>query len=239
MAESIANCLESIATTMIMNNVHSLTELSKHDPIDTGIDPNRPPQLNPDNMSCHCVCDCIRGTPENDGVLPDAPTVDFDNDDIASITTSDYDEQNIAGDEGIEDHLIEVGDSGYIPIKTIHLALARHDRCTCHHGIGALTSADDYPFTALPSRAESPGLPLGGSMMVEVGSEEQSLASSLLSLQSRNSSVFALAGGWASHDSLAPAIGVYIFNPLILTPEPGYPLELSISDGDVSQHEVW
>lgn len=225
-----------------------MNDTSPHDPTNaiTDNDPDRPPQLNEDyfinNSATH---DRSHGLAETHSAAHQGPLIDPQDDDVASTTSSDYIKEPISSDEGPEDHLIEnhlihVGDIGYIPFHTIFQALAKHDRCTCHHGFGIPSSTDDYPFTTLPSRMGSRAPTRQGSMIVELGSEEHSLASSLLSLQSRNSSVFGLTGGWTTHDAFTgPAMGVYILNPLRLTPELAYPMELSISDDDSLHDEGW
>ncbi|WPG97410.1 Hypothetical protein R9X50_00018500 [Acrodontium crateriforme] len=49
------------------------------------------------------------------------------------------------GDEGLEDHKVEVGKHGLVSIREMYLALARHRGCTCHGGV--LPDEDDYPFS--------------------------------------------------------------------------------------------
>jgi hypothetical protein len=80
---------------------------------------------------------------------------------------------------------------------------------------------EEGPFSPFPSPDEDSSLEC--SMFVEPGSRELSMESSLATLPSRNSSVFALCGGWA--DSF------FISTPLRLTPEVPYcyPRELPLS----------
>lgn len=164
-------------------------------------------------MSRHYTCDCfIEKAFESDSIILDSSLVDRDSDFITRITSHDYGEQDVSGIAGIEDHLIEIGGLGHVSFRAVFHALPRHDRCTCDPG-----SADEYPFASLSSRPATPGLSLAGSMVVEV--------SEVQSLQSRSSSMFALAGACITHESLASSAGVYISNTLRMIRGLASPLE--------------
>lgn len=112
------------------------------------LDPQRPPQLNVNNVSCHTARCCVCGADDDaaDAAIDSGGggATDYsDPDGYDSDDRSDRGEAAVDGDEGAEGHLIEVGDFGLIPLGLIHATLARHSRCTCHHGI-------------LPSKIPSP-----------------------------------------------------------------------------------
>lgn len=77
------------------------------------------------------------------------------------------------------------------------------------------------PLSPCPSSDEE--ISPDASMIVEPGSREISMESSLATLSSRNSSVFAFSGGWAE--------SIFISIPLRLTPEVAhcYPSELDLT----------
>lgn len=207
----------------------------------------RAPQLNEANEGCHCSCPCARGDVSGDAnhAGGDVGTsVDMNeglNDDYhvaRSDASSEYGDEAVKHDEGVEEHLIEVGDFGYIPIGQIMRSLAQHNRCTCHHGIGILPNEDDYPFTTFNSPAASGFLTPGdsSSMIVEGASSsgDQSMASSqVLSISSRGSSLLEAMGA-----GFAP---VPIFRPLSLTPEVAfvYPIDVDISLGGFAEFDMW
>jgi len=85
--------------------------------------------------------------------------------------------ESIDGDEGAEDHLIEVGDLGMVPIRSVLRSLARHRRCICDSG--ALPPPnDDCPWTTLATPAGSEAGTPFSSLIVEVGSSLPSMSSS-------------------------------------------------------------
>ena len=166
----------------------------------------------------------------NDGVH-----AEFEFADDASIGA----ERSVNGDEGPEDHLIEVGDLGMVPIRTVMRSLARHGRCTCHSGV--IPSADDYPFSLTSSRNNS-GIFSQHSMTVEVGSSPPSMSSSCVSFGHYSSSSASLPGvfdfltGGACDEDIAffPLPFNFIRPPIWLSPtlecQTHYPPDLSESD---------
>ncbi|KAF2172499.1 hypothetical protein M409DRAFT_17733 [Zasmidium cellare ATCC 36951] len=210
----------------------------------------RAPQLNEANDSSHCSCPCARGAANGDGneaggdvgaAMDLNRTLNGEYEVAASDTSSDYGDEATKHDEGVEEHLIEVGDFGLIPLNQIMRSLAQHHRCTCHHGIGIgiLPHEDDYPYTTFNSPAASGLLTPGdsASMIVEASSgssSDQSMASSqVLSISSRGSSLLEAMGG-----AFAP---VPIFRPLSLTPEFPimYRIDIDISEVDFTEFDMW
>ncbi|KAK4507840.1 hypothetical protein PRZ48_001575 [Zasmidium cellare] len=202
----------------------------------------RAPQLNEANDSCHCSCPCARGDTDQAG--GDAGTSVDLNEHLdngygaaASDASSDFGDEAAKHDEGVEEHSIEVGDFGFIPIAQIMRSLAQHNRCTCHHhGIGILPHEDDYPYTSYSSPATSGFLTQGdsASMIVEAAnsSGDQSMASSqVLSISSRGSSSLLAAMG----TGFGP---VPIFRPLSLTPET-FVYNIDISEVNFPEFDMW
>ena len=51
---------------------------------------------------------------------------------VSGATNAGHDSATIEGDEGIEDHKLWIENTGFVSIRAFNLALARHERCTCH-----------------------------------------------------------------------------------------------------------
>lgn len=130
--------------------------------------------------------------------------------------------RSVNGDEGAEDHLIEVGDLGLVPIRTIMMSLARHGRCTCH---GVIPHVENYPFSMMTSPTDSGIATPYGSMIVEIGSSHGSMNSPGL-LGHRNGSSPGLSGlfefmtgGACDEDLASPPLPLHFTRPPIwLTP---------------------
>ena len=107
---------------------------AEHEPspqIPPAVDSDRSPQLN--KVVCRCRSGCACASSRGDGVSDsDGGGFATSQDMRLPIAAIDDDAGSVHGDEGVADHSIKVGVHGMIKIKTIHVALARHEQCTCH-----------------------------------------------------------------------------------------------------------
>ena len=177
----------------------------------------QPPNLNPTVRGHGCGCECTQNIGEgdsassssNDGRTSCHQTADSEEESDFDDNMLVDDDHSINGDEGPEEHLIEVGDLGMLPVRMIRSSLARHRRCTCLWGLD--DGQDDYPNSNFASPADSGILPSLGSMVVEVGSAELSMSSSEISLSTRNASSSALlahmVGAFGDERACFPAPG--------------------------------
>lgn len=207
----------------------------------------RAPQFNEANRSCHCGCGCACGAGDGNDAGGDAGSAMDMNREMSqafeeanSETSSTYGDETAKADEGTEPHLIEVGDFGLIPLELIHRTLAKHSRCTCHHGL--LPGDEDYPFTTYNSPNASgfltPGDP-SNSMIVEATSssgDQSMMSSQVLSICSGGSSLLEFMEGAFDF------VQVPIFRPLSLTPEVPfirYPIDIDISESNFIEYDIW
>nr|POF26219.1 hypothetical protein CFP56_22367 [Quercus suber] len=222
------------------------------------VDSDRSPQLDKvkSRDRCGCACTSSRGASQIDSddgggsmvVLPD-DNMTLPNAFVAEVDNTSEDGSSICGDEGLEQHSIEVDNHGMVRLLDIHIALARHSRCTCHSSI--MGSEHHHGSTS-------------ESMIVEVSSDSdmrRSLLSSLSSrsLLSRSTSTSALVAHVGSGDGQhlqlpLPALHNYVGQPIWLGHELDqcsnmiigglrYPVELSISGesvgSDFSEYDIW
>ncbi|KAK3704425.1 hypothetical protein LTR37_013848 [Vermiconidia calcicola] len=146
----------------------------------------------------------------------------------------DIDNEWIHGGEGLEGHQIEMPGFGYINLTTIFTTLARHENCTCHQG----RLSDGAPSSNVDTQMLS-GMHTPTSLHVELSSGDNSMESSMV-LSTRSASPTAYLTSLGSHFTTAP---------LWLTPEAmitrdmntslHYPLEVSISEEDHSEYDMW
>lgn len=241
------------------------------------VGPERPPVRNDDNACpcASCPCPCAKSSGGGGGgdggggvgaCYSGVISAEPGQEEPVHRASSEAGDSVNDGDEGTEDHLIEVGDFGYISLSLIHRSLAKHARCTCHgilpsmHLLFSLdtqqyltsqTDPEDYPFSTynspIMSGMTSPGP--SDSMMVENGSAEQSMASSgFFGLRSRGSSIFEYMHGGFEHNAVMEAFPT-LYAPLQLTADVHYPMELSYSSiserdystpaDDFSEYDMW
>ena len=228
-------------------NLHTDHDMGEHQP---DIPPrrlsNQPPNLNlavrghggsPDGGQN--IGEGDEGGSESDGDshMQDGSVMDYDLVDDESLDEN----RSVNGDEGLEDHLIEVGDLGMIPIRTVMISLARHRRCTCHAGV--IPPADDYPFSVIASPTDSGIIsPSYSSLIVERGSTQPSLSSSCVSFGYHDAASPGLHGlfdyltGGISDEEVPfhhPLPTNFVRDPMWLSPtlevSTHYPLEVSLS----------
>nr|POF12843.1 hypothetical protein CFP56_09994 [Quercus suber] len=250
-----------VVTNMTSYNDHENLCRNLDSPVQSpgAVDSERSPQLDQVKARNRCGCACTSSrrdgqqTNGDDGggdgvavqdnhvVLPTAFVTEADNilEDSASV----------CGDEGIEEHSIEVNNHGMVRLLDIHLALARHSRCTCHS-----STLESEHYRGSPS----------ASMMVEVTSNSDMRRSILSSLSAqgllpRSMSTSALVAQVGSGADQAfqlppPASQHFIGEPIWLGHEPDqcsnminggfrYPVELSMTAesacSDFSEFDMW
>lgn len=210
------------------------------DHIPTNTDPNRPPQLNLGNTGCHCNCGCLCSSSNDDGdgsgIQSEAMQhiingICNDNNDT-HYASSEPGDAPVNGQEG-DEHMIEAGDLGPIPYRTVTRALARQNRCTCVTRL----LPDTYQDTAYNTSIDSDMMSPTDSMLVDPSSSssDPSMASSqVLSIPSCSSSVVFGAGEMFMHDAILERLPA-LYQPLRLTPDVpfDYPMTLSISASEL------
>ena len=214
---------------------------------------NRFPQL---NQICVCGRGCACG--ESPGRYNEHGALGADTArQLHDLDGRESDASSLSGDEGVEDHLIEVGDFGMVSMREIHAALARNERCLCR------PPTEEYPVAPVTLPAGS-GADSPNSMDVGMSSGEHSTLSSMI-LPPRNASPNTLVmqvGSAFSQDSIfqpTPA-SHFIAPPLWLNYQRAfcfnldigmnagmsagmrYPTDLSIdetTESDRSSHDFW
>lgn len=199
------------------------------------VDSERSPQLDLVVCRCRCGCTCAssRGEGENNDDGGGATTVRLP---IAAAVNdaASEDGDSIKGEEGVAEHMVEIGDMGMISFRAIHVALARHERCTCH--VGMLPDTDDYPWTGYNSLAAS-GRLSNSSMRAQASGDERSMSSLSLprsaysaATRSTTSSGFVRSvGGHFDHETAQPPLRTYFTNsPMFLNHEREFCLNMEI-----------
>ena len=117
------------------------------------------------------------GNSESDGEASTAIGLDGGIDEYENADDVSIGDGSVNGDEGPEDHLIDVADLGVVPSRTVERTLARYRPCICGRPCicrEGITPPPWDPFSLLASPADScMGTP-HGSMVVEVGSMSSS-----------------------------------------------------------------
>jgi len=224
--------MDSMASHNDQDHIHDKDYPSMEAPI--AVDSERSPQLNKIIARGRqgCACAASRGGRQ----VPVDGGTQIVRADTASVAESDNG-SSVNGEEGLDDHKVEVGDFGYVSVRVIYAALAKRLHCGCN-----CVRKDDYPFTASNSPAAS-GYPSGSSLIVEHDSgDEDSMNMSISSLApsadgtgTRGTSLGGLVrhmGGPFEFDIVhtIPANN-FIRTPIILGHEAQYCLNMDIGMG--------
>jgi len=114
--------------------------------------------------TCGCGCECVFDRNKGDLLLDlRGETVSGQLAGFAGMEKDGAeDNPSVDGDQGVAERMIQVGDFGLVSLRDIHMALARHQRCTCHSDVSS--DGDDCPSST------GSGYMSQNSMIVRLGS---------------------------------------------------------------------
>ncbi len=187
------------------------------------VDSERSPQLNKVICRCRCGCACASSRDGNEMNCDDAGQT-TDTARYMSCTTESTESDDGLSEGDPKDYKIEVGDFGFVSVKAIHMALARHSRCTCH---GSVYSESEVFTFSNRSPLDGSDFLSDDSLIVEAGSNSEhstTMSTSSLGIAAYNTNPGDIVGFMGGQfELLLPhpvSQDVFMRTPLLLGHEP-------------------